>query len=287
MTTAALLALRGVCLLLRGLLGGLGALALVAPLVATAAAGAALAHEDVLGGKRLLRDETVLAIELLEGGAHLGTVKALHRGAQHRVGAARAAELLALLLGGVTRLHLAEWHANLLAVLQAQGKLLLGRVVLHDLCRAKRRLDDGVLLGRALLEVAVRLELVAQAAHETAARAGDLVGVERQVLLLCHADGHGLKAAAKARAAQLLAAVAKASHERGLLAHADLAHVDALAQLAGEVAHELAEVDALVGREVADALLAAEQVLDGDGLHVQATLGDEAAERRESLSARA
>ena len=267
-------------------LGGLAATlrgrgALVAALVATATPAAALlVHEQVVLGDGLLGDEAVLAVELLEGGAHLGAGEAVHRLAQDGVGPAGAAELLALLARGLAGLHLSERHTDLLAVLQAQGELLLGGVVLDDLGRAERRLDDGVLLGRALLEVAVGLELVAQAAHEAAARAADLVGVERQVLLLGHADGDRLEAAAEARAAQLLAAVAEAAHEGRLLAHAHLAHVDAFVQLAGQVAHELAEVHALVGGEVAHDLLAAEEVLHAHGLHVEAALGDELAEGR-------
>ena len=76
-----------------------------------------------------------------------------------------------------------------------------------------------------------------------------------------------------------------AADDRRLLAHADLAHVDALVELAREVAHQLTEVDPLLGREVAHGLAPAKEELDAHGLHVQARLGDEPAERGKGILA--
>src|SRR5262249_18406117 len=53
-------------------------------------------------------------------------------------------------------------------------------------------------------------------------------------------------------------------------------HLDARAVLAGQVLDQLAEVHTLLGQEVKDDPLAAEQVLDIDQLHLELAGGDEA-----------
>ncbi len=79
--------------------------------------------------------------------------------------------------------------------------------------------------------------------------------------------------------------MAVAAHHGGLLAHANLAHVDALVQLAGEVPHQLAEVHALLRGKVADHLLATEDVLDAHGLHLEPALLHQLAEDGQGLLA--
>src|SRR5205814_7359259 len=59
-------------------------------------------------------------------------------------------------------------------------------------------------------------------------------------------------------------------------AHADLPHLDARLVLARQVLDQLAEIDALLGEEVEDDALAAEEVLDVHQLHLQAALLHEA-----------
>ena len=225
--------------------------------------------EDIARVGRLGGQHAVLAVKLGQRHLHVGRLQLLEHLARHRVRAARAAELLRLLARGLRRGHVGEVHADGLAALEAQHDLLLGRVVLDDLALSQRRVDDGVALGRAALEVAVGLELVAQAAHEAPARARDLGRVEREVLLLGHADAHRVEARGETTAAELLAAVAVAADDGGLLAHADLAHVDAHVELAREITHELAEVHAVLGGEVADGLLLVEEELDAHGLHLK------------------
>ena len=104
-------------------------------------------------------------------------------------------QLLALLDRRFGSLHLRKGDAHLLSILKTQAYLLLGRVILDDLCLTERRLYHGVALGRALLEVLVRVKLVAQTAHEPPAGTRDLGCVERQVLLLGHSNGDGLQPA--------------------------------------------------------------------------------------------
>ena len=73
-------------------------------------------------------------------------------------------------------------------------------------------------------------------------------------------------------AADRLAAVAVVGQQLGLVAHADLPHLDARLILAGQVLDQLAEIDALLGQEIKDDALAAEQVLDIDQFHLQTPL---------------
>ncbi len=77
-------------------------------------------------------------------------------------------------------------------------------------------------------------------------------------------------------AADRLAAVAVVGQQLGLVADADLPHLDARLVLAGQVLDQLAEIDALLGQEVEDDPLAAEQVLDVHQFHLQMALADEA-----------
>ena len=77
----------------------------------------------------------------------------------------------------------------------------------------------------------------------------------------------------------------QAAHHAGLVAHADLAHVDAHAEVRGQLAHELAEVHALLRLEVEDGLVALEQVLHRHGVHVAVALGGHLLEHGQRLAA--
>ena len=267
---------RATTILAAGGLAGTCSLLAVAP---TARAGRGATRGDAIGFiEAIAHVHTIFAIELEQCELDLGRLDLLHDVARHAVGAAVAALLGSALLAIVRAAHIREVHAEHLAALQTQHQLLTRGVVLHDARLAKRGVDERLLLWCTALEVFVRLELVAQAAHQAPAHARDLGGVERQVLLLGHADGHRLELATKARAAQLLAAGGVAADQPRLVAHADLAHVHAHVETVGEVAHELAEVHALLSGKVEDGLLAAKEELHPHGLHLQAVLLDQAAE---------
>ena len=273
---------------------GLGCLGLATTLTATAAlalssagigfdiATTALGHRragQTVGTRQAIAHvDAVFAIELHERQAHLGRLDALEHVARHAVGAAVAALLGGLLFAALRARHIGQVDLKDFAVLQAQHQLLTRRVIFLDTRLAKRRIDERLLFGRTALKVLVRLELITQAAHQAAANAANLGRVERQVLLFCHADRDGLKLSAKARATELLAALGIAAHQAGLVAHTDLAHVDANVQRRGQILDELAKIDALLGRKVEHGLLAAKQVLDADRLHLEVELLDQATE---------
>ena len=246
--------------------------------IATTALGHRRAGKTVGARQAIAHVDAVLAVELHERQAHLGRLDALEHVTRHAVGAAIAALLGSLLFAALRARHIGQVDLKDFAVLQAQHQLLTRRVILLDTRLAKRRIDERFLFGRTALKVLVRLELIAQTAHQAAANAADLGRVERQVLLFCHANRDGLKLSAKARAAEFLSALGIAAHQAGLVAHADLAHVDANVQRRGQILDELAKIDALLGRKVEHGLLAAKQVLDAHRLHLEVELLDQAAE---------
>src|SRR6266478_3094681 len=105
-----------------------------------------------------------------------------------------------------------------------------------DRAVALDRLDRRPDRRQRLLELDVGLVLVAEAALEPPAHAGELRGVERQTLLLRHPDRHGLELLQPRGAAQLAPARTDPARNLGLVARADLLHVDARAQQLAQLA---------------------------------------------------
>src|SRR5947199_397174 len=99
------------------------------------------------------------------------------------------------------------------------------------------------------LELDVGLVLVAQTALEPPAHAGELRGVERQALLLRHPDRHRLELLQPRGAAQLAPARPDPARHFGLVARADLLHLDARAQQLAQLAPQVAEVGPLLAPE--------------------------------------
>src|SRR5690606_5964282 len=137
--------------------------------------------------------------------------------------------------------------------------------------------DTGLLIGEAGVQLGVGLVLVAEAAHEPAAAAGDFERVEGGLLHLRRLHADVLEDLEEVLAAAVLAALLVVGGEAGLVAGADLAHLDARAVDLAEAADELAEVDALLAEVEERQALAAEDGLDLDDLHRQAEFLDDAA----------
>src|ERR1019366_1216599 len=101
------------------------------------------------------------------------------------------------------------------------------------------------------------LVFVAQAAHEAAARSGYLRGIQRrEALVLRDARLDGAQFRKPAGAAVLSRATANAVEAPRLVPHADVPHLHARAEQSLELVDELAEIDALLGREIDRELLA-------------------------------
>src|SRR5881396_608124 len=99
------------------------------------------------------------------------------------------------------------------------------------------------------LELDVGLVLVAQTALEPPAHAGELRGVERQALLLRHPDRHRLELLQPRGAAQLAPARPDPARHLGLVARADLLHLDVRALQLAQLAPQVAEVGPLLAPE--------------------------------------
>ena len=97
-------------------------------------------------------------------------------------------------------------------------------------------------------------------------------GIERQVLLLGHADGDRLVVPGEQRAAEAAAARTQPADHAGLFARSDLAQLDAHLEGLGQIGHERAEVHPLVGVEAEGDLLPAEGDVGAHQLHVEAVL---------------
>ena len=137
----------------------------------------------------------------------------------------------------------------------------------------------GVHRGQRGTGLVVHVELVGEAAEQASAVARDLHRVQREVLLLGHLDRHGAQAVGDRVAAEGPAAHAHPAHHPGLVAHPDLAQLDAHLEGRDQVAHQVAEVDALLGREEEQDLLLVQEVVRAHQLHVEAARGDPLARR--------
>ena len=111
--------------------------------------------------------------------------------------------------------------------------------------------------------------LVLEAAHQAAAGTRNLSRVERQILFLCHIDGHRLKVAQIGRAAQFTTTDAQTTDHLGLIAYANLAQLDAGAEDGSQILDQTAEVYTAICREVEQDLVEIEGALDSDQTHVQ------------------
>src|SRR5579872_517932 len=104
---------------------------------------------------------------------------------------------------------------------------------------ATRRVVAAALAPAAAVLYALGVrQLVAQAAFQAPAQAGQLRRVQAQLLLLRHFDRDRFERLQERRAAQRPAARSVAAVHLGLVAHADLPHLDPRAELARQLAHE-------------------------------------------------
>ncbi len=180
-----------------------------------------------------------------------------------------AAERLFRLLG--YEVVKAGFHFESILVALDDHSLLEG-VVPDHLSVAFHR-DDALAHGwQPASELQVGVELVAEAALQTATHSRQLRGVERQALLLRHFHRDRVELRQPRRAAQLAAARPNGADHLRLIPGADLFHLDARVQHVREVTDELPEVDPLFRRKAEDDLRPVEDTLGLDELHFQAEL---------------
>src|SRR5690606_18685515 len=171
-------------------------------------------------------------------------------------------------------LQLLESDGAAVSIFVLEQHALAPDVDAHDLLPAARREERLALAREALARLHVAVVFVREAAHQPAAAPGDLRRVEREALVLRELEADGLQLAQPRGAAQLAAAPADAAQQRGLVADADLLGLDARADRAVEVAHELAEVDPPFRREEDRELVPVELPLGLAHLHLEAVVRD-------------
>ena len=159
-------------------------------------------------------------------------------------------------------------------VLQVHLDLLAQQIDRENGAVPSRRLHKGADAGHIPDQVFIGLFLIAQAAHQPAAAAGDLGGIEREILHLGHFGGDGRKLVQEGAAAVGAAADPDPAEHLGLVAHADLAQLDAVVKNAREILDQLAEVHAPVGGEEEKRLVAVKAAFHVHKLHVQPVVLD-------------
>ena len=125
-----------------------------------------------------------------------------------------------------------------------------------------------------LYQVLIGLLFILQAAHQPPAGAGDLGGIEGEVLGLCHLNGYRLELVQELGTAEGPAADAQAAQHLGLVPHTDLPQLDAGMDGAGQVLHQGPEVHPAFRREEEEHLVSLKAVLRLHQLHLQAVGGD-------------
>ena len=129
---------------------------------------------------------------------------------------------------------------------------------------------EAYLLARQTLHgLDIGIDLEVEAAFQLGTLAGELLRVERDVLVACGAGGYAHKVRHPARAAQRTAAGADAAYAAGFLARTDLFHLDAYLECLGKDFDKLTEVYTLVGDVIEYGLVAVALVLYVANLHVQ------------------
>src|SRR5581483_6058886 len=160
------------------------------------------------------------------------------------------------------------------ALVEPHAHALAQDVELHDLAVAGGRGDTLADLRQRLAHLLVDILFVYETTLERAALTRHLRRVEHQALILGHLDRDRHERRQPRRAAQLAAARADAADQLGLVARADLPHLDARVQPLREILDQVAEVDPLLRREIEQHLARLERVLDAHHLHRQAALAD-------------
>ena len=159
-------------------------------------------------------------------------------------------------------------------VVQADPHLFPQGVDADDGARPVGGLHKGIHTGGVLHQVLIGLLLILQAAHEPAAGAGNLGGVQGEVLGLGHLDGDRLELPQKGVAAEGTAADSQAPQHLGLIPNADLPQLNPGVEDRGQALHQAPEVHPSVGGEEEEDFGPLKAALHAHQLHVQFMLQD-------------
>src|SRR5579883_468658 len=193
--------------------------------------------------------------------------RAVARVRPRRVGRVVAAAWQGLARRGELAAELGERDDARFSVGRPEGHAFGEDVVGQHLLTAARRDQGASFLREALPTLHIELVLVAETAHESPARAGDLGRVEREMLVLGYPEVDRAELGQPGGRAVLSTAAAHTVQSLRLIAGADLLELDASAEERREVADEVPEVDPLVGGEIERELLSVPLPLGVGQLH--------------------
>src|SRR5205085_10792124 len=192
-----------------------------------------LVHNDVDGGRQLTL--------LLDCRANVDRLDFIGHGRQNQRSRSNGIELDTQLI---------ECDKPHFAIGAAQCHALAKDIVRDNLLLAAAGAQQLSLLREAFALLDIELVLVAEAAHEATARARDLRGIERQALILRDAEIDGTQFRQPGARAVLPPAAPDTIESFGLVTDADLLQLNARPEHRREVADQITEIDALLGREV-------------------------------------
>ena len=134
------------------------------------------------------------------------------------------------------------------------------------------REQSDVSAGQLASCLHVVVNLVVEATLQFGAQSGELLRVERYVLVACGVGAHADKVLHPCGAAQLTATRSGATDASCLLSCADLFHLNAHVESVGEHLDELSEVDALVCNVVENGFVAVALIFHIADFHLQSQL---------------
>ena len=161
---------------------------------------------------------------------------------------------------------------GLWGILHANLHPLAQQVNLHHSTAAFGGIHKGFQLGAGADQVFVGILLIFQAAHQAAAGAGNLGGIQGQILGLGHFDGHRLEVLQEAGTAEGPAADTQAAHHLSLVPDADLPQFNAGVEHGGQVLHQFPEVHPLIGGEIEQDFAAVKAIIERAGIILSFTI---------------
>ena len=159
-------------------------------------------------------------------------------------------------------------------ILHAHLDALPQEIDIRDGAAPVGRIDKGLILRRGAQKIFIGVLLVLEAAHQPPADAGNFGRIQAEILRLGHLDRDRLEIVEEFAAAEGPSADAESADHLRLVAHADLAQLNARAEYGGEVLDQLPEVHTPVGGEEEEQLAAVEGALRRDQLHFELVFRD-------------
>ena len=160
-------------------------------------------------------------------------------------------------------------HSRICLLLQTHLHALTHQIHLDDRTAAVGRIHEGLVFGRFAKQILIGVLLILQTAHQSAASAGDLCGIQAEILGLCHLDGNGMEILQKAATAEGSATDAQATYHFCLVTHTDLPQLDTGMEHRSEALDQLAEIHSFIGSKGEKDLAAIKGALRRNQLHIQ------------------